>query len=134
MGVQFLYGEDALDVAKQKHLKQFKFLAQNLASVVRRLADDTTSERLDAKLEQIATKLNYGVASEVLKKSMKKYHKRGDLGASEVTMSQYSPSRYVGSVSESFAEAREKVGCLFDTVSLGAVLIMSSTCEITRTT
>lgn len=108
-----MYGEDALDVAKQKHLKQFKFLAQNIASVVRRLVDDTTSERLETKLGYIASRLNHGVASEVLKKSMKKYHRRGDLGASEVTMSQYSPSRYVGSVSEKFAEEREKVGCLF---------------------
>lgn len=133
--MQFLYGEDALDVAKQKHLKQFKFLAQNMTSVVRRLADDTTSELLGAKLERIATKLNHGIASEVLRKAMRRYHKRGDLCASEVTMSQYSPSRYVGSVSESFAEAREKVSCLPSTFLFGdAVLIMNSMCEITRTT
>lgn len=129
-----MYGEDALDVAKQKHLRQFKFLAQNIASVVRRLVDDTTSERLETKLEYIAGRLNHGVASEVLKKAMKRYHKRGDLGASDVTMSLYSPSRYVGSVSESFAEAREKVYCLFGTVLLEVdVLIINSTCEIIRT-
>lgn len=104
-----------MDVAKQKHLRQFKFLAQNMESVVRRLAD--ASEDLGPKLEVIATKLNNGVAGEVLKKAMKKYHKRGELGASEVTMSEYSPTRYVGSVSESFAEAREKVSYIFsDTV------------------
>lgn len=76
---------------------------------MRKLADDTVNESLGPKLSMIAEKLNHGVANEHLKKSMKKYAKRGDLAASEVTMSEYSPSRYVGSVSESFAEAREYV-------------------------
>lgn len=94
-------------MAKSKHLRQFKFLSQNLPSVVRRLLGET-NEDLKPKMDLIARHLNYGEASEVLKKAMKKYHKSGNLSASEVTMSQYSPTRYVGSVSESFAEAREK--------------------------
>ncbi|PUU76301.1 hypothetical protein B9Z19DRAFT_991073 [Tuber borchii] len=106
--VQFLYGEDALDVSKQKHLKQFKFLAQNIDSVVRKLTDDLVNEDLGPRIQKLSEQLNLGVGSEHMKKSMKKYKRTGDLGASEVTMSQYSPSRYLGSVSENFALAREK--------------------------
>ena len=35
--VQFLYGEDGLDVTKQKHLTDFKFLAENYLSLVAQL-------------------------------------------------------------------------------------------------
>ncbi|KAL7275542.1 hypothetical protein RUND412_001501 [Rhizina undulata] len=107
--VQFLYGEDALDVSKQKHLHQFKFCAQNMHSLVRKMADDLHSENLGPRLNELSGKLNAEVNAEsMVKKAMKKYSKKGDLGASEVTMSELSPSRYVGSVSESFAEARER--------------------------
>lgn len=91
---------------------------------MRRLAD--ASEDLDEKLTVIAKKLNHGVADQVLKKAMKKYHKRGELNASEVTMSQYSPTRYVGSVSESFAEAREKACVLSGITSIIALTISST--------
>jgi len=40
---------------------------------------------------------------------MKKYKGTGDPGASEIPMSQSSPRRYLGSVSENFALEREKV-------------------------
>lgn len=73
------------------------------------LADDRVAENLGPRLMMLSEKLNFGLAAEHLKKSMKRYIKKGDLGASEVTISQFSPSRYVGSVSESFAAAREKV-------------------------
>ena len=98
-----------MDVSKQKHLKQFKFLAQNIDSVVRKLADDLVNEDLGPRIQKLSEQLNLGVGSEHMKKAMKKYKRTGDLGASEVTMSQYSPSRYLGSVSENFALAREKV-------------------------
>ncbi|KAG0126699.1 hypothetical protein HOY82DRAFT_627085 [Tuber indicum] len=106
--VQFLYGEDALDVSKQKHLKQFGFLAQNINSVVRKLVDDLVNEDLGPRIQRLSDQLNLGVGSEHMKKAMKKYKKTGNLVASEVTMSQYSPSRFLGSVSENFALAREK--------------------------
>jgi DNA-directed RNA polymerase I subunit RPA1 len=35
--VQFLYGEDGLDVTKQKHLTDFKFLAENYLSLFAQL-------------------------------------------------------------------------------------------------
>lgn len=120
-------------MAKQKHLRQFKFLAQNMESVVRKLADDTVNADLGPKLAVIAEKLHHGVANELVKKAMKRYHKRGNLAASEVTMSEYSPSRYVGSVSESFAEAREKVSRFTTLISRIHELTLYSTSEKTQT-
>jgi DNA-directed RNA polymerase I subunit RPA1 len=48
-------------------------------------------------------------AGSQVKMALKRYNKSGDLGASEVTMSELNPSRYLGSVSEKFYESREAV-------------------------
>ena len=98
-----------MDVSKQKHQKQFKFSTQNIDSVVRKLTDDPANEDLGPRIQKLSEQPNLGVGSEHMKKEMRKYKRTGDLGASEVTMSQYSPSQYLGSVSENFALAREKV-------------------------
>lgn len=106
-----MYGEDGLDVTKQRYLNQFKFCAQNLKSLLRRVAEDDINADLGPTLAKIGQSLHFddGVSSKV-KKALKKFNKSGELDASEVTMSEYNPARYVGSVSEKFYQAREAVG------------------------
>jgi DNA-directed RNA polymerase I subunit RPA1 len=107
--IQFLYGEDGLDVAKQRHLNQYKFCAQNMASLLRRATEDYTNADIAPTLGYLATALSYEAkAGNRVKKALKKYHKKKDLGASEVTMSELNPTRFLGSVSERFWESREE--------------------------
>jgi DNA-directed RNA polymerase I subunit RPA1 len=107
--IQFLYGEDGLDVAKQRHLTQYKFCAQNMNSLLRRATEDYTSPTLQPTLERLALALNYeeGASSKV-KKAIKKFRKKKDSAASDVTMNELNPARYLGSVSEKFYESREE--------------------------
>ncbi|TFK71780.1 beta and beta-prime subunits of DNA dependent RNA-polymerase [Pluteus cervinus] len=97
---QFYYGGDALDVTKQKHLYQFDFIAQNEISLLNRLQprqvsgviDDTTAARHMKKvLKKSAERPNRGAPS-----------KRDKL---QPVMSLYSPGRFLGSTSETFAVA-----------------------------
>jgi DNA-directed RNA polymerase I subunit RPA1 len=106
--IQFLYGEDGLDAAKQRHLNEFKFCAQNTQSLLRRVTEDYTSPSLDNTLVNLAAALKYeDRASDQLKKAVKKYRKSGALDASDVTMGKLNPARYLGAVSEKFYETRE---------------------------
>ncbi|KAI9801436.1 MAG: hypothetical protein M1833_002668 [Piccolia ochrophora] len=92
--VQFLYGEDALDVTKQKHLQDFKFIAENFYSYY---------EELNARedLGHIAT----DVAQKWNKKAVKKVKKTGKIDAMDPAISHFSPGRYPYSTSEAFFEA-----------------------------
>jgi len=91
--VQFLYGEDGLEVTKQKHLREFTFLAENYRSV--------------------ATLIN---AEEVLDRLRKSDHDLGEQQKSIVKAARrdqpvepmtalYSPSSHLGCTSESFFDA-----------------------------
>ncbi|KAK4498596.1 hypothetical protein PRZ48_011255 [Zasmidium cellare] len=87
--VQFLYGEDGLDVGKAKYLPDFKFAAENYLSLFNTFQMKESFERMindDAK--------------EYAKKAEKLYRKKGDLGASDPALALYPPSTYGGSVSE----------------------------------
>jgi DNA-directed RNA polymerase I subunit RPA1 len=108
--LQFLYGEDGLDVTKQRHLNQFKFCAQNMNSLLRRATEDYSNPDLSHTLERLAIALHYDEkASGQVKKSAKKFNKTQDLASSDVTISKLNPARYLGSVSESFHQNREAV-------------------------
>ncbi|OBZ76821.1 DNA-directed RNA polymerase I subunit rpa1 [Grifola frondosa] len=89
---QFNYGGDSLDVTKQKHLLQFEFIARNETSFVNRYKP----------------KALQGVVSEEAQEYMKKIIKYKDKPSKRdkymPTISKYSPSRYLGSTSEKFAE------------------------------
>jgi len=85
--VQFLYGEDSLDVQKQKTLNQFGFWAKNYYAAVNKL-----------KLPMVVSS-PYIIANEAekyMKKSVKKPSKY------DTSLSKYSPSRYIGSTSDAF--------------------------------
>ncbi|KIW46638.1 uncharacterized protein PV06_02298 [Exophiala oligosperma] len=87
--LQFLYGEDGLEVTKQKHLREFTFLAENSQSVATLMKAEEVLERLP----------NEGLAEEQkgILKSVRKNKPRDPL------TSLFSPASNFGSTSESFA-------------------------------
>lgn len=92
--VQFLYGEDGLDVTKQKHLTDFKFLAENHLSVVAQL-----------NMREEFTKLKDVGASDWNKTAMKLVRKKKNIAAMDPVLAIYNPGAVYGSTSESFATA-----------------------------
>ncbi|KAG5437996.1 hypothetical protein PCANB_000343 [Pneumocystis canis] len=88
--VQFHYGEDSLDVTKQKHLLEFDFLAMNYKSLVRKYHIRTIYKTVDHKKAVLYAKKSI--------KNPSKY---------DPVLSKYSPSRFLGSVSESFQKHME---------------------------
>ncbi|MBW0491771.1 hypothetical protein O181_031486 [Austropuccinia psidii MF-1] len=88
--LQFHYGDDSLDVTKQKHLYQFSFSLLNRASLIQHFKPSQIIDKVDSEIA-----VNHG---EQLLKALR-------IGAqllSPPTLSLYSPSRYLGSVSERF--------------------------------
>ena len=92
--IQFLYGEDGLDVTKQKHLTNFKFLAENYLSLVAQL-----------NIKDEYSKLPNRGASEYHKTTMKKIKKSSRLNAVDPCLALFDPGSSLGSTSESFATA-----------------------------
>lgn len=92
--IQFLYGEDGLDVTKQKHLTDFKFLAQNYLSLVAQLNITGDFAHLPMK-----------GAVEYNKTAMKKVKKSGKDNAMDPCLALFNPGSSFGSTSESFATA-----------------------------
>lgn len=92
--IQFLYGEDGLDVTKQKHLTDFKFLAQNYLSLVAQL-----------KITEDYAHLPMKGAVEYNKTTMKKVKKSGKVNAMDPCLALFNPGSSFGSTSESFATA-----------------------------
>ena len=92
--IQFLYGEDGLDVTKQKHLTDFKFLAENYLSLVAQL-----------NIKEEYGKLPSKGAAEYHKNAMKKVKKSGKVNAMDPCLALFDPGSSLGSTSESFATA-----------------------------
>ncbi|KIW66117.1 hypothetical protein PV04_08321 [Phialophora macrospora] len=89
--IQFLYGEDGLEVPKQKSLKEFTFLAQNHNSVASLINAEESFTRLrnpDLDLAQ---------EQKDILKSVRRGKPKDPLTAS------YGPGSHLGSTSESFA-------------------------------
>ena len=95
--VQFLYGEDGLDVTKQKHLKDFKFLAENYMSLVAQL-----------NVREDYAKTMNTTASDWHKKASK-MAKRGNVDAMDPALAVFNPGSCMGSTSETFASALKTV-------------------------
>jgi DNA-directed RNA polymerase beta' subunit len=91
--VQFLYGEDGLDVARSKYLTDFKFTAENHVSLFHNLSDEKVVE---ADREESERLYKHNKAAE------KAYRRTNDLGASEPTISIYPPATIRSSISEKF--------------------------------
>lgn len=92
--VQFLYGEDALDVTKQTHLKDFKFLAENYMSLAAQL-----------DIRDKFSKISDTGARTHQKAAMKKIKKTGRVDAMDPALALFNPGSNIGSTSEHFAEA-----------------------------
>ncbi|PLW50103.1 hypothetical protein PCANC_05569 [Puccinia coronata f. sp. avenae] len=89
--LQFHYGDDSLDVTKQKHLYQFDFSLLNRTSLISRFNPQRIYGRVDC-----TTAADY--TDEIVRASRK-----GALVLPPPTLSIYSPGQYIGSVSERFA-------------------------------
>lgn len=88
--LQFHYGEDSLDVTKQKHLMQFEFAVRNTASLVHRFKPQTLLGRVE------------DLGDTFWKKALKHAEQAPPV------LSRYSPSTTLGAVSERYAAAVEK--------------------------
>lgn len=94
--VQFLYGEDGLDVTKQRHLTDFKFLLQNLISELAQLKYGD---------EKYGTIFN---DKETILKRMKKalkHAKANDPDGPDPVLSDFNPGKYGYATSEKFFDA-----------------------------
>ncbi|BGP30582.1 hypothetical protein JCM10296v2_002337 [Rhodotorula toruloides] len=91
--LQFHYGEDSLDVTKQKHLLQFEFAVRNMQSIISRYNPRDALERTND-------------VEEVLPDAMKKSLKKPDTHPPVLSLA--SPSTVSGAVSERYARAIEE--------------------------
>lgn len=94
--VQFLYGEDGLDVTKQKHLTDFKFLLQNLSSELSQLnyGDPkyaTIFEEKDAILKRMKKAIKHANAN--------------DPNGPDPVLADFNPGKYGYATSEKFFDA-----------------------------
>ena len=92
--IQFLYGEDGIDVVKSKHLTDFSFLVRNHLSV---MVDLNIAEDFGVLAKKDASKWH--------KKAMKAVRKTGRIDAMDPVLSQFPPGNNLGSTSEFFAQA-----------------------------
>ena len=84
--LQWLYGEDSLDVTKQTHLRHFDFTARNVESLIAKYRPGDVHD-----------KVILDEAAEHMKKALKKP------GRYPPALSMFSPSRYLSAMSERFA-------------------------------
>lgn len=91
--VQFLYGEDGLDVTKQKHLTDFKFLLQNITSELTHLSygDDGYGTIFDEK-ETILKRMKKAI----------KHAKANDPNGPDPVLADFNPGKYGYATSEKF--------------------------------
>jgi DNA-directed RNA polymerase I subunit RPA1 len=90
--IQFLYGEDGLDVVKQKHLLDFDFSARNWRSFISKYEPKNAPAWLDDK-----------TAGKYAKKAVKKTSKY------DPVLSKFNPARNLGSTSEQFLSQLDTV-------------------------
>ena len=99
--VQFLYGEDGLDVTKQKHLTDFRFQADNFMSLV---------ENMNLR-EEFSKLIDRGIMERnknIVRKVKKTLNKKGKIDEADTVLALFNPNSNVGSTSEAFYEALKK--------------------------
>lgn len=90
--VQFLYGEDGIDVTRSKHLTDFRFLAENYLSLVAEL--NITEEFGKLNVSEDAKRHN--------KKALKKFEKSARLDCMDPALAYFNPGAVFGATSEIF--------------------------------
>jgi DNA-directed RNA polymerase I subunit RPA1 len=103
--IQFLYGEDGLDVTKQTHLQDFKFLAQNYWSICSQVNGGDEFDKL--KSEEAAA---------WNRAAMRNVKKTGKINAMDPALARFPPGSYLGSTSEVFATALNKVNTKYSVI------------------
>lgn len=94
--VQFLYGEDGLEVTKQKYLSDFKFILQNVTSEAAQLRyDPRVGENLGA---------NRATFSKYMKSAVK-HAKARDPNAKDPLIANVNPATHAFATSETFYDA-----------------------------
>ncbi|KAI8660709.1 DNA-directed RNA polymerase subunit [Fusarium keratoplasticum] len=94
--IQFLYGEDGLDVTKQKYLNDFSFILENVTSQAAQLKyDPSIGDRLGQHREAIA---------KYMKKALK-HVKAHDPKAQDPLSSMFNPATTAFATSENFYQA-----------------------------
>ncbi|KAJ4228255.1 hypothetical protein NW759_004331 [Fusarium solani] len=94
--IQFLYGEDGLDVTKQKYLNDFSFILENVTSQAAQLKyDPSVGDRLGQHREVIA---------KYMKKALK-HVKAHDPKAQDPLSSMFNPATTAFATSENFYQA-----------------------------
>jgi DNA-directed RNA polymerase I subunit RPA1 len=99
--IQFLYGEDGLDVSKQQYLTNFRFQAENFWTMYESLKIRDEYPRLLSEEAEIAQK-----------KAVKAYRKTRDLGIRDPVTASFAPNRHAGSTSEAFYTKMKNVSLL----------------------
>ncbi|KAF2218814.1 hypothetical protein BDZ85DRAFT_307063 [Elsinoe ampelina] len=95
--VQFLYGDDGLEIAKAKYTEQFKFIGENYLSFFHGLNVRTEFEHVGNE-----------DAQEHVKKAEKLYRRTGDLACVDPALALYPPAANAGSISERlYRDARD---------------------------
>lgn len=94
--VQFLYGEDGLDIAKQEYLTDFGFILRNIKSQASQL-------QLGANGSKVLAEDKSSVIKHM--KSAIKHSKRGSLSAKDPVNSLYNPARTLFATSEKFYDS-----------------------------
>ena len=95
--LQFLYGEDALDVCKQTTLTKFNFNAMNF----RALAHRFEPEEMEDKLDQDSVRRHFKAQRKLKESSTPNT-------VDDPVISIYSPGNHIGSVSDKFKTSLEK--------------------------
>ncbi|PON21531.1 DNA-directed RNA polymerase I subunit RPA1 [Trichoderma gamsii] len=94
--IQFLYGEDGLDITKQNYLKDFKFILQNVTSEAAQLKyDPKVGERLGANRQ----------AFQKYMKNAVKHAKAKDPNGKDPLTASFDPATNAFATSETFYEA-----------------------------
>jgi DNA-directed RNA polymerase I subunit RPA1 len=98
--IQFLYGEDGLDITKSMHLTKFGFLVRNRVSVM------TSTNIVEDSSKLIKPEEDTKFAAD-RKEAIKAVQKTGRVDASDPVTTLYHPGSKLGSTSESFYASLE---------------------------
>ena len=94
--IQFIYGEDGLDVTKQKHLSDFDFLLQNLVSELAQLSyGEPLHDAIFSEKDKILKRMKKAI----------KHVEANDLNGPDPVLAEYNPGKYGYSTSEKFFQA-----------------------------
>lgn len=95
--VQTLFGEDSLDITKRMHLEEFRFIAENSDAFFAHLNLQQDLGILQTLMNEEAAKYN--------EKVMRLFRRTQNLGIDDPSLAKFLPTRWLGSTSESFAQA-----------------------------